>query len=270
MKNLFTIFRRRAPKISVCLPVYNTKPEHLQKCIESILGQTFRDFELLILNDSPDNRELDKIVRSYKDPRIVYRKSKKNLDIYGARNYLLDMSRGEYIAVHDHDDISMPERFEKQVAFLDANPNYGAVSSFWYANDNREYYYYFPEGNVDIKKGLMEDCAFQHTACMMRKSVLDRHALRYEAAYCRAEDYYLFMRLAEVTLLHTMPEVLVSRNFHDTNISILHQQRTDALRGEISFQMKNRFPFTALESQLTVLQNKIDELSQKVDALGGK
>jgi glycosyltransferase involved in cell wall biosynthesis len=269
MKGFLSIFARKRPKISVNLPIYNTIPEHLRKCIESILGQTFGDFELLILNDSPDNKELDAIVKSYKDPRIIYRKNKKNMGISGARNVLLDMSRGEYIAVHDHDDASYPERFEKQVAFLDDNPNYGAVScNYTLTEDGGHYFTYSNQDNIGIKKNFTTDPSFLHPGSMLRKSVLDEHKIRYEAAYSPAEDNRLFMRMADVTLMKIMPEHLFFYRWHDDNTSVLQQSRMTAVRQEIAFQCQNKYPAVAIEQVLSELQSKIDELSQKIDRLG--
>ena len=120
------------PRVSVLTPIYNTKPQYLRECIESILNQTFKDFEFLILNDSPDNKEIEKIVKdyAYKDKRIKYYKNDKNIGIAKSRNKLLDLASGEYIAVFDHDDISLPTRLEQEVKILDENPKIGAVSGF--------------------------------------------------------------------------------------------------------------------------------------------
>ena len=104
------------PRVSVLTPIYNTNPAHLREMIESILNQTFTDFEFLILNDSPDNAKIEKIVKSYKDKRIKYFKNETNMGITPSRNKLLKMARGEYIAVFDHDDISVPTRLEREVA----------------------------------------------------------------------------------------------------------------------------------------------------------
>ncbi|WP_418765953.1 glycosyltransferase family 2 protein, partial [Mailhella sp.] len=117
------------PRISVLMPVYNTRPEHLREAMDSILSQTFTDFEFLILNDCSTDPQVETVVKSYTDPRIVYAVNERNLGISGARNRLLDMAQGEYLAVMDHDDIALPTRFEKQVAFLDAHPEIGIVGS---------------------------------------------------------------------------------------------------------------------------------------------
>jgi glycosyltransferase involved in cell wall biosynthesis len=114
------------PAVSVVMPIYNnTQEEFLREAISSILSQTFTDFEFLILNDSPDNTKLDNIVKSFHDKRIRYYKNKKNLGISGSRNKLIELAKGEFLAIFDHDDISLPDRLEKQVEFLNAHPEIG-------------------------------------------------------------------------------------------------------------------------------------------------
>lgn len=103
-------------RVSVLMPVYRTNEEYLREAISSILAQTYSDFEFLILDDCPeDDREL--IVKSYKDRRIKYLRNETNMGISESRNKLVDMARGEYLAVMDHDDVSLPERLEKQVNY---------------------------------------------------------------------------------------------------------------------------------------------------------
>jgi len=268
MKKILSLFRRRAPKISVCTPLYNTHPEHLRKNIESVLGQTFADFEFLILNDSPANKELDSIVREYRDPRIIYRKNKTRLGISGARNRLLDMARGEYIAVLDHDDMARPEWLMTEMEFLDDNPNYGAVTcNFAMTEDWGQLWSYTYLDNLGIKKYFAIDPSFPHSGSMLRKSVLDAHGIRYEAAYSPAEDNRLFMRLAEVTLLKILPQHLLYFRMHGDNTSALQDGRMRACRGELAFQFKNKYPMIGLESNFEILSNKIGELAQKLDAL---
>lgn len=102
------------------MPVYNSNLAYLKETIESVLNQTFSDFEFLILNDLPQNLELENFILQYakKDERIRYFKNPRNLGISGSRNKLIDLAKGEFLAVIDHDDISVKERFEKQVAFF--------------------------------------------------------------------------------------------------------------------------------------------------------
>ena len=116
------------PKISVLTPLYNTEPDQLKEMIESVLAQSFSDFEFLLLNDSPDNTELESLVKGFSDPRIRFFSNEENLGISESRNKLLGLASGDYIAILDHDDICYPTRLEKEAAYLDSHPDVGAVS----------------------------------------------------------------------------------------------------------------------------------------------
>lgn len=205
-------------RVSVLTPVYNTNPEHLRECIESILSQTFTDFEFLILNDSPDNKEIENIVKEYakKDKRVKYYKNKKNIGITQSRNKLVDLAQGEYLAVFDHDDISMPTRLEKQVEYLDTHPDIGVVScnTEWFP---KEYTTNHPVENLDIKIALTRVNIVAHTAMMVRKTILQKYNIKYEEEFSPAEDYMLCLRLVEYTMFHNIPEVLLKYRFEKNN-----------------------------------------------------
>lgn len=229
-------------KISVLMPVYKTREEHLREAIESILAQTFSDFEFLILDDCPeDSRE--KIVRSYSDSRIKYFKNERNLGISATRNKLLSLSKGEYLAVFDHDDISLPKRFEKQAAYLDAHPYVGVVSC-WRENFPKKKIVKLPVGDDDIKRALMEICALLHPAAMIRKSVLNQNNINYEAEYTPCEDYRLWLRLLGVTRFYNIPEVLFKYRWHGENASIIQKERMFQITRDLRAWAKARYPAT--------------------------
>ena len=194
-------------KVSVLMPVYNTRPDHLREAMDSILSQTFTDFEFLILNDASTDPVVEEVVKSYSDPRIVYAVNERNLGISGSRNRLLDMAKGEYLAVMDHDDISLPERFARQVAFLDAHPEVGLLCSQAGSPDS-DNVTDFPLDSLSIKKSLMIWCRYCHPASMIRASVLREHNLRYEAMFSPCEDHALFCRMIPYTEFAVLPEVL--------------------------------------------------------------
>ena len=196
------------PKVSVLTPLYNTNPQHLREMITSILRQTFEDFELLLLNDSPENDEIARVVGEFDDPRIRYETNEKNLGISESRNKLLDLSRGEYVAIFDHDDVSHPERLAKEAAYLDANPEVGVVGS-WARKLGVKGVRHFPVENIEIKRELMRRCAVVHTSAMIRKSVMMENGIRWRAAYTPAEDYQLWAELLPLTQFHNIPEELV-------------------------------------------------------------
>lgn len=208
------------PKVSVLMPIYKTNITYLKEAIESILQQTFTDFEFLILDDCPeDNREL--IVKSYHDPRIIYAQNPHNLGISSSRNKLIDMAQGEYLAIFDHDDISLPTRLEKQVSYMDANPNIGVCGCRLMRMSNH-HLSKNPSDSTNIKLALMEVCAISHPTALIRRSILIKNNIRYEEAFSPAEDYALWGRLLPYTDFHNLHEVLFHYRDHKDNTS--HKQ----------------------------------------------
>ena len=115
------------PLISIILPVYNSKKERLTQSIESVFSQSFKDFELIIINDASTN-DIEATILEYitKDKRIVYIKNKENLKLTKTLNKGLEISQGQYIARIDDDDIWMDkEKIQKQIDFMNKNPKYG-------------------------------------------------------------------------------------------------------------------------------------------------
>ncbi len=233
------------PKVSVLTPIYNTNPEHLRECIASILNQTFTDFEFLILNDSPENTELDTIVASYKDNRIKYIKNTHNMGISASRNRLLDLACGEYMAIFDHDDISMPTRLEKQVAYLDANPDVGVVSGFmeYFNGDVVKNILHTPEHDVDIKTFLTRDCCVAHSASMIRKSILDTNKIKYEEFYSPSEDHKLWARLMGVTHFYNIQETMVRYRSHEKRTTIKQCKLMALKTRTILYEIRNEYPY---------------------------
>ena len=214
------------PKVSVLMPVYKTDENYLREAIESILSQTFEDFEFLILDDCPED-DREEIIKSYKDKRIKYYKNEKNLGITPSRNKLIDMAKGEYLAIFDHDDISLPTRLEKQVAYLDEHPECGVVGCKTQRMSNGKQSKN-PTNDHEIKLALMRVCALTHPASMIRKSVLINNNIRYEERFSPAEDYALWCRLIPYTKFHNLnDEVLFHYRDHAENTSHLQAKKME-------------------------------------------
>lgn len=236
----------RVPNVSVLTPIYNTNPVHLRECIESILNQTFTDFEFLILNDSPDNKDIENIVKEYaqRDQRVKYLKNEKNIGISASRNRLLELARGKYIAIFDHDDVSVPTRLAQQVAFLDANPDIGVVSGWleYFDGDIVETVMKNPEHDADIKIMMTYNCSVAHTAAMIRKSILTDNNIEYEELYTPSEDYRLWARLMAVTHFYNIPQILVRYRNHSENTTATRGKIMDRQRDAIRLEICNRYP----------------------------
>lgn len=228
------------PKISVLMPVYKTPETYLREAIESVLTQSFADFEFLILDDCPEH-PVEEIVKSYKDERIKYVQNEKNMGITPSRNKLIDMARGEYLAVLDHDDVCLPDRFEKEAAYLDAHQNVGVVSCrieqipSGKISDQ-------PQDDKSIKLALMRYCVIMHSASMIRKSVLLENGVRYEEQFSPAEDYALWLRLIKYTDFHILPDVLFKYRFHANNTSKTQKTKMERATCALHALAKNAYP----------------------------
>lgn len=205
-------------KVSILVPVYRTQPEFLRAAIRSALSQTFRDFELILLDDCPDDPRED-VVREFDDPRIRYERNERNLGITPSRNRLIDLARGEYLAVFDHDDVCRADRLEKEVAWLDAHPECGVVSS-WTRRIPADRLEKWPTDN--LKLALLDGCVIAHTAAMVRKSLLTERGIRYDERFSPAEDWGLWLQLLPHTEFHNISEPLVDYRWFSGNTS--HRQ----------------------------------------------
>jgi len=184
------------PEISVILPVYNAE-NYLRKAVESVLGQTFRNFELLIINDGSTDSSLS-IAKEYReqDDRVVLI-SQKNVGLVTTLNRGISIARGKYIARMDADDISIKERFSKQVELLNngydiCGCNFNIISE----NDEIIGVKKVPTDNFALV--LMTNVPFAHGSVMIRKEFLVKNNLAYgQTKYIAAEDYSLWCSIYE-------------------------------------------------------------------------
>lgn len=223
-----------SPRVSVLMPIYNTPLAHLKESIDSILNQTFSDFEYLILNDSPKNSKLDEAVSAYGDPRIKYLKNDVNLGLEASTNRLVEQAKGEYLAIFDHDDISLPDRLKKEVKFLDKNPDYGVVSAQFRLFGMQNFDTGNPQESDEIKATLLTASCVSHTTSMFRKSVVMDNNIRYEKEYFPAASYRIITRLALVTEIKNLPEVLLKYRMDGNNTSLKHAETRVAARERVS------------------------------------
>lgn len=215
------------PKVSVLMPIYRTDRQYLKAVIDSILSQTFTDFELLILDDCPEDSRED-VIRSYTDKRMQYFKNESNKGISFSRNRLTTLAQGNYLAVIDHDDVALPTRFEEQVRVLDSHPEIGVVGCYIELFPHTKIMS-FPQNNDQIEQYLMQGCAVPHTGAMIRASILPDNP--YEDKFSPAEDYALWCRLIGKTQFYNIPKVLMKYRIHDDNTTKTQENKmTNATR----------------------------------------
>ena len=216
-------------RVSVIMPVHNGEA-FLASAIDSILRQTYADFEFIIINDgSTDSTE--EIVKSRTDARIRYLKNAKNMGIANCLNQSLSLAQGEYLARMDADDISLPYRIERQLDFLDENPKIGVLGSASQLiddNGNLSNVVRFPCENGLLKWQLSFENPIVHSTVMMRR-VLVQKAGGYNPETRCSQDYELWWRLRGMTAFSNLQDVLLYLRKHDqsiTNIHSLEQRNT--------------------------------------------
>lgn len=207
------------PWVSILMPVYNTAP-YLREAMDSMLSQTFTDFELIVLDDcSPDHAE--EILDTYDDPRIVRYRGDKNVGLSNVLNIGVDMARGKYIARMDSDDISMPNRLQVQVDYLERHSEvdlvsvgmqlFGAKEEVWIRELNPE----------KVKINALFHSPVLHASSAWRKDSFEKHGLRFCQDMVPAEDYDLWVRaLLKGLKLVNLPEVLYQYRLHPTQATL--------------------------------------------------
>lgn len=199
----------KSPKVTVLMPVYNGQ-KFLKPAVESIISQTFKDFEFLIIDDGSKDKTLP-IIKAYevKDPRIVV-VSRPNKGLVATLNEGLKKARGEYIARMDADDISLKSRLNTEVEYLDAHPDVGLVGSNYSIIDERGKH--LIDTNVfthptDLKLCLVTCNQYGHGSVMIRKSILAKVG-DYDKSVGHLEDYDLWIRISRVAKVANIEEPL--------------------------------------------------------------
>lgn len=191
----------KTPEISVILPVYNGE-KYLRDAIDSILNQTFMDFELIIIDDGSRDDSAS-IIKSYQDKRIILIQQ-RNKGLSAALNVGISKSSGKYIARMDADDISLPQRLEKQISFLEKHPDIGIVGT-WAIMMTEEgediYIADIPQNDLGARELLAKSSPFFHGSVMFRRSIFDSCGPYPEEIGLQVEDWVLWHQFATRTKL---------------------------------------------------------------------
>jgi glycosyltransferase involved in cell wall biosynthesis len=214
-----------APRVSIVTSTYNAAG-FIGDTIRALLAQTWRDFELIVVDDASGDGTAD-AVRAFDDPRIRLIRNTRNLGVAAARNVGLDAARGEYLVANDHDDISLPARIERQVAFLDRHPDVLllAAGTATLDGDRRRADPPPPATHALIRWRLMTQNPICHSTLAMRLPRLRDLGLRYDPACDFGDDFELCHRIAAAGRVASLPERLVLYRLHAANASKVHGDR---------------------------------------------
>jgi glycosyltransferase involved in cell wall biosynthesis len=246
-----------SPLISVIMPVYNSE-KYLHAAVESILGQTLADFELIAIDDGSTDATTA-ILESFRlnDKRVIVQRHSQNQGVTAALNTGLALARGKYIARMDADDISMPDRFEKQAAFLETHPEIDILGSAVQLIDERG-------RNIGVLSAPLEDLAirwkglfsasFLHATVMLRHSVLIEHKIQYRVSRDQAQDFDFFTQLLVFAHGSNLPEPLFLYRIHSTSVTS-HYSRNNLSRNSMLIyrNLQKRFPDLAISHDQVLL-----------------
>ncbi len=216
------------------MPVYNAE-KYLKQAIESILIQTYKDFEFLIFNDGSTDNSLD-IIKSFKDKRITIINHSKTVGYVTHLNHGLKIARGKIIARMDADDISLPKRFERQIYYLENNPSISLVGCFGYLiNSDGKQIGKLPKpvGSEHIRKSCLYYGSHIHPTIMFRKVIINKIG-NYREKYLYVEDIDLYYRLIfSGYMTDNIPEYLFKYRVHPLSTNKFFKEKN-----EKSFQLK--------------------------------
>ncbi len=260
------------PEITILLPVYNGD-KYLKKAIESILKQTFSNFEFIIVNDGSTDNSLE-IIKSFNDPRIKIINNKKNLGLIKSLNIGLEQAKGRYIARLDADDIALENRLEKQYNYLEKNKNVTLIGGGAEIINNEGKYVRkkLPITDFDQIKfwALFIGNPFLHSSIFFRKK--DINSINgYSHKYKHVEDYDLYLRLIKNGYkIINLPEIFIKYRIHNQSIgqSKDSKKEQDANVKKIIFNnINNYYPLSWKGFEILYDKQKMREIKNSFKAI---
>jgi glycosyltransferase involved in cell wall biosynthesis len=205
------------PLVSIVMAAYNEE-KYIHEAIDSILRQTFSDFEFIIVNDGSTDRT-EEIILSFSDSRIKYIRNDQNLKLIASLNKGLSLARGKYIARMDSDDISLPERLSIQVQFMEAHPEIGISGAQLIVFGSEDSTMNYPLEYDDLLLRLLITSCFPNNLVIFRSAIMQRHNLTFTSGYHHGEDYKFWTQWLQVTKGANLPDYLVKYRFHASSVS---------------------------------------------------
>ncbi|PXV62510.1 glycosyl transferase family 2 [Dysgonomonas alginatilytica] len=262
-------------KLSVIMPVFNAE-RYLREAIDSIINQSYTDWELIIINDGSIDCS-ENIIKSYTDTRLRYYKNEQNIGLIQTLNKGIDLCKGAYIARMDADDIAEKDRFGIQIAFLENNKEYALCGSDAKVID---------ENNIETGKilnlqsneylqiNLLFSVPFIHPTILIRSEVLKDNY--FDTEYKHAEDYELWCRIANSHKVANIGNFLLRYRWHSSNVSVTNSEKQEEIKNRIICrELKNidlqpsekelylhKVTFQQFDSKFSIKKETFDDYSE--------
>ena len=209
---------KHSPLITVLLPVWNGE-KFIAEAVSSILGQTFINFELLLIDDGSTDRTAEEINKFSHDERIRVITHEHNAGLISTLNEGITVSRGRYIVRMDADDIADLHRMQIQFDYMEANPDISLAGS-WYKEIGTNRIRKVPLAHNDIRAAMIFNTAVIHPSVIMRKDQFIEQNLLFDPVFRHAEDYELWVRSSRTLRVANIPQPLISYRLHNNQVSV--------------------------------------------------
>lgn len=246
----------KTPRVSVVMPVFNVAP-YIKEAVDSILNQTYSDFELIIIDDCSTDNTRD-IIFTYSDPRIILIECDQKNGIANNLNIAIDKAKGEFIARMDGDDISLPTRIHDQVKFLDENPSISLCSCALKMFGNDDKVWIRDVDFEDVKISMLFHSPILHATSVFRKNDFICNNLIYNQNTFPAEDYDLWSRAVLKCEIVNIPKVLYYYRIHGTQTTHSELNRVEVVRKIRVNYLVNVFTYLSLTDAEFFIETFID------------
>lgn len=243
-------------KISVLIAVYDGE-KYLHEAIDSVLSQTFQDFELIIVNDGSRDKTLE-ILRSYKDRRIIIINNEKNIGLIDSLNKGLAIARGKYVARIDHDDIALPNRFQEQYDFMEKNSDIDVVGSWTECIDTEGKHLKISRNATDpwaVRYEFLFNNIMFHSSIFFRTQKIKENG-GYSHDFIHSEDYEMYSRPGKELKCANIPKVLFKLRLHSSSITASDETQPLVYKNALNVVYRNMTQYIELSrSDFDIIKN---------------
>ena len=259
------------PLVSVVIACYNCE-KYVEMAVQSIIDQTYKNLEILITDDCSTDNSFNLLKQlTEKDSRILLFKNDENLKLAKSLNNMIAVAKGKYIARMDADDISLPERIEKQVTWMEANPDYVICgTNAWYINESGRKFRtsHLPCTNEEISKAKYIKCPFLHPSVIIKSDIAKVN--KYDEEYFAAQDYNLWFSILEVHKGYNLKEKLLLYRDHSESVTNKKKDGSHRLLVNIFSEYLTNYNYSLSEKYVYgfLTGKKIDDTDLNVLILG--
>jgi len=241
-------------ELSIIMPLFNNE-RYVGQAIQSLLSQSYTDFELIIVDDASTDKSLQ-IVKSFSDSRIRILLNHQNQGIVYSRNKGLEAARGTYIAPFDSDDVAMPEKFRKQIDFLKTHPEYGMIGS-WAEQINEEGKILKTKWKLDASPQSIPSILLFRNYFVQSSIVLRRESIPvggYKLGYDIVEDYIMWADVSRIYITGNFPEYLVQYRIHSQSSTAFDDERLKRCEAKVFQHIYSQLDIEINDLEARILQ----------------